>query len=1056
MTLRRTGLLRFTFLALALSAALLGPAAWAEAPDPIMERALTRARAVEAPDARAEMLLQVALAYQEMGRPEEATQVCREAVEAARQSDESPRLLRKAALAAVTAGLPELASEAAAQLTAPEAQVDLLLEIAGRLAEQDPEDPVMEDALLQAVQAAAGQAVQVRARWLTLAGRAYLAAGRLEDAARLFGDALSAVEEMSDAGIASDVSGTLALLYAQAGRPEDARAIAARIQRPAMKLRALLLCVGVALDQGDEDAATAAWREADAARSQLPAEQQVGALADMASSCVRQGHEELARRALRAAEDAIGAVQVARERATLAGQVAAGYGEMELWEEAARVARESEDSYNRHRYEVKGLLALAESGQTDQAFARLQKLDPSNARLVGQNTLKELIRLYLTVRPEAGLKEVSRLGPEEFRDLCVTTMAEAAVERGEYGAALSILKEMRFERASEQAARDLAVLALDQATAEQAPGALEMARKALKTLKTGSYQVALLARMGAAHLALGDTDQAAAVAQELQKLAGKWDSHQEQAEALLQASILLERLGRGSEANEVVAKAVATTQLITCASCRAAVVENGFADLHATGSAELFCHAVQALRVAYEKCDFSLNAVEWFPDIDEQQKRFLLQRALEGSLELRTAGAQIEALVLVAAAYAEAGLPPGEAEQALLARAPAAGALLAGDDLSVEELVAKLTEEGPATVRLALFTEPACDACRAVKGVLNSVKELLPTLDIQVELYDVTASAEAAALNKAICEQLGLPAARQLVVPAVFSARGGLVERDINQAALLRLVANARDLPSPAETYAFATDEVELSLVERYEALALPIVVLAGLADGVNPCAFTVIIFFLSYLAFIGKNRRQIVTAGLVYTAAVFVTYFAIGLALSEVIARAESFSELIGQVLRGGAALLLLGATVLSLQDAVRCLGGRMSELSLTLPDGLKSRIRLTISKRARLGLTVGTTLFLGALVALFEFPCTGQVYVPIILALRHLPQHFWGAVGWLLLYNLCFIAPLLGVFLLVLFGLTSEKLTALFRKHVAATKFGLAGVFFLLFLLTLALLLG
>ncbi len=120
---------------------------------------------------------------------------------------------------------------------------------------------------------------------------------------------------------------------------------------------------------------------------------------------------------------------------------------------------------------------------------------------------------------------------------------------------------------------------------------------------------------------------------------------------------------------------------------------------------------------------------------------------------------------------------------------------------------------------------------------------------------------------------------------------------------------------------------------------------------------------------------------------------------------------------------------------------------MTLSLPEALKSRIRLTISRRTRLGLTIGATAVLGAVVALFELPCTGQMYLPTILyGLRSLPGRVWGPVGWLLLYNFCFVLPLAGIFVAVLFGLTSEDLTAWFRRHMALTKFAMASVFALL----------
>ena len=101
-------------------------------------------------------------------------------------------------------------------------------------------------------------------------------------------------------------------------------------------------------------------------------------------------------------------------------------------------------------------------------------------------------------------------------------------------------------------------------------------------------------------------------------------------------------------------------------------------------------------------------------------------------------------------------------------------------------------------------------------------------------------------------------------------------------------------------------------------------------------------------------------------------------------------------------------------------------------------------------MGLTVGATVVLGVIVALFELPCTGQTYGPtIVFALRYLSQSIWGPLGWLLLYNVCFIAPLIVLFIAVFFGLTSDRLTAVFRRHIAKTKFAMAAVFAAVFIL-------
>jgi len=54
--------------------------------------------------------------------------------------------------------------------------------------------------------------------------------------------------------------------------------------------------------------------------------------------------------------------------------------------------------------------------------------------------------------------------------------------------------------------------------------------------------------------------------------------------------------------------------------------------------------------------------------------------------------------------------------------------------------------------------------------------------------------------------------------------------------------------------------------------------------------------------------------------------------------------------------------------------------------------------------------------------------------------------ALGYLLLYNLMFIIPLIVVFVLAYYGTTSKQLTDFLKKHAAPVKLGMAVVFILL----------
>jgi len=88
-----------------------------------------------------------------------------------------------------------------------------------------------------------------------------------------------------------------------------------------------------------------------------------------------------------------------------------------------------------------------------------------------------------------------------------------------------------------------------------------------------------------------------------------------------------------------------------------------------------------------------------------------------------------------------------------------------------------------------------------------------------------------------------------------------------------------------------------------------------------------------------------------------------------------------------------------------------------------------------------VGGTILLALGVTVFEFSCTGQVYVPVIMHLAR--SGSVGAIWLLVLYNVAFIVPLLVVFALAYAGVSMKQLGTVFERHVATVKFGLAFVF-------------
>lgn len=225
----------------------------------------------------------------------------------------------------------------------------------------------------------------------------------------------------------------------------------------------------------------------------------------------------------------------------------------------------------------------------------------------------------------------------------------------------------------------------------------------------------------------------------------------------------------------------------------------------------------------------------------------------------------------------------------------------------------------------------------------------------------------------------------------------------------------------------------------------------AGLADGLNPCAFTTIVFLTSLLAAGGRRGGAIMLGGLSFCLASFATYLLIGLGLLSALRRLEGLAY-VHAVVEWGTIAALVGLGMLSFLDAWRyARSGDTRTVWLQLPDGVKKRIRLFALARWGGPAVFVTGLFCGAGVTVFESVCTGQMYLPTLVFMS---REGGGHRAWclLLLYNILFITPLFMVFFLGSLGVRSQRLVRWTHRNVVPAKILLAAVFLVLAVLLLA----
>ncbi len=223
----------------------------------------------------------------------------------------------------------------------------------------------------------------------------------------------------------------------------------------------------------------------------------------------------------------------------------------------------------------------------------------------------------------------------------------------------------------------------------------------------------------------------------------------------------------------------------------------------------------------------------------------------------------------------------------------------------------------------------------------------------------------------------------------------------------------------------------------------------AGLLDGINPCAFATLIFFLSMITYVGGKKRDLLIVGICFSTTVFLTYLLMGVGAFGILTRLSTY-HFVAQVIFILTAVLLLVLTLLTIRDIWSYLNGAPpSEAILQLPDSYKKRIHAIMRDHVKPGKLALGSIVIGFLVTLFEAVCTGQVYLPTIVMLLKDPELSGQAWLYLVIYNLLFTAPLLLIFFLAYNGVTSKAIGDWSKRNYGWIKFFLLLLFILLLIL-------
>ncbi len=230
-------------------------------------------------------------------------------------------------------------------------------------------------------------------------------------------------------------------------------------------------------------------------------------------------------------------------------------------------------------------------------------------------------------------------------------------------------------------------------------------------------------------------------------------------------------------------------------------------------------------------------------------------------------------------------------------------------------------------------------------------------------------------------------------------------------------LAEPEDLPISGGSISFENAvKVQIAGSGNYQASDLTLfkIITLALVDAVNPCALAVLaLVLISIVTYNPKKKRNVLLAGFNFSLAVFIMYFFYGLVLIRFFQLVQALTSIRLFLYKAlGFVALILG--FFQIKDYFYYKpGGFATEMPMRLRPFAKKLINKVTSPKG--------AFIIGLFITVFLLPCTIGPYVitsGLLSAFELL-----SSIPYLIIYNMLFISPMVGITFAVYFGLSKAK---------------------------------
>jgi cytochrome c biogenesis protein CcdA len=341
-------------------------------------------------------------------------------------------------------------------------------------------------------------------------------------------------------------------------------------------------------------------------------------------------------------------------------------------------------------------------------------------------------------------------------------------------------------------------------------------------------------------------------------------------------------------------------------------------------------------------------------------------------------------------------------------------------------------------LNVVYFYSSKCLACKENTSFIKN----LETLDgINLIKYN-TNEEDCTTTQSAYAEHFGVSEIDSLKVPYIYF---GDKSYELSPSIHAKVLNEINDYVSgnvDYENFKYDSDKCEKSPFEKFmEKMTVPGILLAGLIDGINPCAISMLMVFYSFLL-MTENKKKIIIMSSMFIFGIFAANLTFGLGI-KYFYNTFAGNGILLYALYGISIGMCLVAFILNTIDIINA--KKNKEAKNQLPDRIKFKLSNILRNSIFSKFAAAVALLVGFLIGAVELACTGQIYFPTLTYMIQTTNYGFESIILLIGYNLMFVLPLIIITVIAAIIKEPEKVKTAVMKRNWLIKL-VANIFFVI----------